>query len=74
MFEEFMYHSFLRIQMCKKWPISRAINFCALSLRENQWHAKVNGIKVTCKKIKVPYYDECDVSEIIDVNKTSASK
>ena len=69
-----MYHSFLRIQMCKKWPILRAINFCALSLCENQWYAKVNGIKVTCKKIKVPYYDECDVSEIIDVNKTSASK
>ena len=33
MFEEFAFHYFLRTQMRKKWPISRAINFRALVLR-----------------------------------------
>ena len=33
MFEEFAFHYFLRTQMHKKWPISRAIDFRALVLR-----------------------------------------
>ena len=33
--------------MRQKWSISRAINFRALALRENNWCAKINGIKVS---------------------------